>query len=32
MSWRVPDLSEYLIAAAKNGGPIGEHEQFPSDL
>jgi len=24
MSWNVPDLSDYLVAAAKNGGPIGE--------
>jgi hypothetical protein len=24
MSWKVPDLSDYLVAAAKNGGPIGE--------
>lgn len=23
MSWRIPDLSDYLVAAAKNGGPIG---------
>jgi len=24
MSWKVPDLSDYLVTAAKNGGPIGE--------
>ena len=23
MSWRIPDLSDYLFAGAKNGGPIG---------
>jgi hypothetical protein len=23
MAWRVPDLSDYLVTAAKNGGPIG---------
>lgn len=23
MSWRIPDLSDYLIAGAKHGGPIG---------
>jgi hypothetical protein len=23
MSWRITDLSDYLVAAAKNGGPIG---------
>lgn len=24
MGWKVPDLSDYLVAVAKNGGPIGE--------
>jgi len=24
MSWKVPDLSDYLVAVGKNGGPIGE--------
>lgn len=23
MGWKVPDLSDYLVAVAKNGGPIG---------
>jgi hypothetical protein len=23
MGWKVPDLSDYLYAAARNGGPIG---------
>jgi len=23
MGWKVPDLSDYLFAAARNGGPIG---------
>lgn len=24
MAWKVPDLSDYLVAVAKNGGPIGQ--------
>ena len=27
MSWKIPDLSDYLFAGAKNGGPIGETAQ-----
>jgi len=23
MGWKVPDLSDYLYAVARNGGPIG---------
>lgn len=23
MGWKVPDLSDYLFAAARSGGPIG---------
>lgn len=23
MAWKVPDLSDYLVAVGKNGGPIG---------
>jgi len=23
MGWKVPDLSDYLVAAARSGGPIG---------
>ena len=24
MSWKVPDLSDFVVAVGKNGGPIGE--------
>lgn len=24
MAWNVPDLSDYLVAVSRNGGPIGE--------
>lgn len=24
MAWKVPDLSDYLVEVAKNGGPIGQ--------
>jgi len=24
MSWNIPDLSDYLFAGARNGGPIGK--------
>lgn len=27
MAWRVPDLSDYLVAVGKNGGPVGEHNK-----
>lgn len=23
MSWKVPDLSDFVVAVGKNGGPIG---------
>ena len=24
MDWKIPDLSDYLVAVSKNGGPIGK--------
>jgi hypothetical protein len=32
MGWKVPDLSDYLYAVAKNGGPIGMSPLFSARL
>jgi hypothetical protein len=29
MGWKVPDLSDYLYAVARNGGPIGMSSIHP---
>ena len=23
MSWKIPDLSDYIVTVGKNGGPVG---------
>lgn len=28
MSWKVPDLSDFVVAVGKNGGPIGELQEL----
>ena len=32
MEWRIPDLSDYIFAVAKNGGPIGQYRSITLPL
>lgn len=32
MSWKVPDLSDFVVAVGKNGGPIGEEARCAAEL